>query len=103
MKRIREIFLTQYIGAIVIGMLVVQAIAGFISLLMQPLIWYTQARESRSAMQFALPFPWSQLLPSAITIALYVVVSYLLFAWLYQTEEGRLAAGEAEKTASRSD
>jgi hypothetical protein len=27
MRRIREIFLTQYIGAIVIGMLVVQAIA----------------------------------------------------------------------------
>jgi hypothetical protein len=104
MKRIREIFLTQYIGAIVIGMLVVQAIAGFISLLMQPLIWYTQARESRSVMQAALPwFPWSELLPSAITVALYVVVSYLLFAWLYQTEEGKLAAGEAEKTAGQSD
>jgi hypothetical protein len=33
MRRIREIFLTQYIGAIVIGMLVVQTIGGVISLL----------------------------------------------------------------------
>jgi predicted Kef-type K+ transport protein len=98
MRRIREIFLTQYIGAIVIGMLVVQAIAGVISLLMQPLIWYTQARESRSIMQSVLPlFPWSQLLPPVITVALYVVVSYLLFAWLYQTEEKTLATTDAEK------
>ena len=103
MRRIREIFLTQYIGAIVIGMLVVQAIAGFISLLMQPVIWYTQVRESRSIMQSALPaFPWSKLLPSAITIVLYVVVSYLLFAWLYQTEERVLASGKGEKPGIQS-
>ena len=98
MRRIREILLTQYIGAIVVGMLVVQAIAGFISLLMQPVIWYMQARESRSIMQAALPpFPWSKLLPSAITIALYVIVSYLLFVWLYRAEENKLAAAEVEK------
>ena len=103
MRRIREIFLTQYIGAIVIGMLAAQTIGGVISLLMQPVIWYTQSRESRSVMQSALPpFPWSQLLPSLITIALYVVVSYLLFVWLYRTEEGMLAARAVEKPESHS-
>jgi Kef-type K+ transport system membrane component KefB len=103
MRRIREIFLTQYIGAIVIGMLVVQAIAGAISLFMQPIIWYTQGRDSRSVMESALPpFPWSKLLPSAITVALYVIVSYWLLAWLYRTEEGMSVTDEIEKTESQS-
>jgi len=103
MRRIREIFLTQYIGAIVIGMLVVQALGGAISLLMQPVIWYMQVRESRSVMQSPLAsFPWSKLLPSAITIALYVIVSYLLFGWLYRTEKSMLVAGAAEKSENRS-
>jgi hypothetical protein len=54
-------------------------------------------------MQSALPaFPWSKLLPSAITIVLYVVVSYLLFAWLYQTEERVLASGKGEKPGIQS-
>jgi hypothetical protein len=87
MKRIREIFLTQYIGAIVIGMLVVQAAVGTISLVIQPVIWYTQSRDSRSVMSGLGPFPWLKMLPTAITVALYVIVCYMLLGWLYRTEE----------------
>jgi H+/Cl- antiporter ClcA len=98
MRRIREILLTQYIGAIVIGMLLAQALTGLVSLLVQPVIWYQQVRESHSVMDRGLPpFPWSKLLPLAITIALYVIVSYLLVTWLYPVEEAVSATREPEK------
>jgi H+/Cl- antiporter ClcA len=84
MRRIREIFRTQYIGAIVVGMLVTQALTGIVSLLVQPVIWYQQYHESRSVMQSGLPpFPWSKLLPLGLTVVLYVLVSYLMYTWIY--------------------
>jgi hypothetical protein len=98
MRRIREIFRTQYIGAIVIGMLVSQALTGVVSLLLQPLIWYQQYHESRSVMQSGLPpFPWSKLLPLGLTVALYILVSYLLYAWVYAKETKLDEATSAEK------
>lgn len=88
MRRIREIFLTQYIGAIVIGMLVVQGLGGLISLLVQPLLWYQQSRSSRSSFALAAQsFPWGSLLPAIISVGLYFVVSYLFLAWLYPAEQ----------------
>ena len=69
MERIREILLTQYIGAIVIAMVLTEALGGVVSLLVEPLIWYQQASRSHSAMEPGLkPFPWSDLLPLACII-----------------------------------
>jgi H+/Cl- antiporter ClcA len=87
MKRIREILLTQYIGAIAIGMMIAQALVGFVSLLVQPVIWYQQTRSSRSVLESASPLPWSNLLPLALTVVLYVAVSYALLIWLYPAEK----------------
>ena len=90
MKRIREIFLTQYIGAIVIGMLVVQGLAGLISLLVQPIVWYQQ-RSSHSSFE---TFPWGNMLPALVSIGLYFVASYLFLAWLYPAEREALVEQE---------
>lgn len=85
MRRIREILLTQYIGAIVIGMLISQALVGVIGLLMQPILWYQRAERSGSVFGSSSPsFPLSQLLSPALTAVLYIVVSYFLLAWLYR-------------------
>ena len=97
MIRIREIFLTQYIGAIVIGMLVSQALMNAISLLMEPLVWYEQTHARQSVMNTSQSFPWSNLLRPAITIALYVVVSYALLSWLYPPQRSSVVNEESEK------
>ena len=83
MRRIRELLRTQYIGAIVIGMLVAQAMVGIVSLLIQPVIWYQQSRGARSVLPGASPFPWSNLLPLTLTVILYLLVAYLFLAWVY--------------------
>jgi len=98
MRRIRKILLTQYIGAIVIGMLLAQAVGGVVSLAVEPVIWYQQASQSRSVMEPGLkPFPWSDMLPVGIKIALYAFVAYLLLAWLYVPEKG--APADADSNA----
>ena len=96
MRRIRELLLTQYIGAIVIGMLIAQALMRVVGLLMEPVIWYQQARSSGSALDSSsTSFPFSRMLSPALTVILYIVVSYWLLVWLYGAETTVAAANEA--------
>lgn len=98
MKRVREIFLTQYIGAIAIGMLVVQGIGGIISIVVDPLVWYQQNRGSHSVMgSMTSSYSLVSLLPLVVRIGLYFVVSYFLFVWLYPTET--IPPNEVDATA----
>ncbi len=100
MIRIREILLTQYIGAIVIGMLIAQALMRVIGLLMEPVIWYQQARSSGSVLDSnSSSFPFSRMLSPTLTVILYVVASYLLLAWLYGAETTAGADSEAAEHA----
>ena len=99
MESVRQIFRTHYIGAIVIGMLLTQALTGAISLLIQPVVWYQQAHESRSVMQSGLPpFPWPKLLPLVLTVVLYGLFSYLLYRWLYRHGEGEAKSSSGPQT-----
>jgi len=83
MKRVREILLTQYIGAIVVGMLIAQAVMTAISIVIQPIIWYS-TRASGSALGGSAPgFDFSRSLSPGLTTVLYVAVSYVLLSWLY--------------------
>jgi ABC-type Fe3+-siderophore transport system permease subunit len=85
-RRIRELLLTQYIGAIVIGLVISQAITNFVSAIVVPAGWYL---EERSAYRNVLgsrspePFNWYRFLISLITVALYILIAYLLLRWLY--------------------
>lgn len=97
----REIFLTQYIGAIVIGMLLVQGIGGVISLLVEPIVWYQQNRASHSVIQSTSPIlPWESFLPLLIRIGLYFVVSYLLFSLLYPGDPAPITGQATEESGS---
>lgn len=90
MKRIREVLLTQYIGAITIGFVLAQTVTGFISGLVQTGANYYFARgEPGSVMGGAPVFPWKTLMFWLITAALQLLVAFLLITWLYAPEKDK--------------
>lgn len=98
-QRIRELLLTQYIGAIVIGLVISQAITNFVSAIIVPAGWYLEERSTyRSVLgsRSPEPFNWYRFLISLITVALYILISYLLLRWLYLKgeEKSRIQEGE---------
>lgn len=89
MRRVREILLTQYIGAIVVGFIAAQGLLGLVALVTTPLRWYLEFhnRESVSVLFHAtpqqVPFPWDSLLSLSVNVVLYLLIAYLLAHWLY--------------------
>ncbi len=82
MKRIKEVLLTQYIGAITIGFLLAQGIGSLISLLLQPVAWYLGRHSYFGGTEQA--YPWtSAFLPSLAAVLLYFLVVYAFLRWLY--------------------
>ena len=88
MKRLREILLTQYIGAITIGFILAQAAIGFVSEITQTVAGYWVLQSQRSALGPSTSFPWANFLTSMVSIALNLVVGFLLIRWLYAEEKG---------------
>jgi hypothetical protein len=91
--RIRELLLTQYIGAIVIGLVLSQGITSFVSAVLVPTAWYLAERSApRSVFGFTppQPFNWDRFVLNLIAVVLYLLVAYLLLRWLYlQGGDGR--------------
>lgn len=83
MQRIREILLNEYIGAIAIGLLLVQAIGSALRIIGQTVGFYLE-KSSRPHGVFAeRGFPWTSVANPAINLVLYLFVIYLLLRWLY--------------------
>lgn len=90
MRRIRELLLTQYIRAIVIGLVISQAITSFVTAVLVPTAWYLAERSApRSVLGFSSPQPfnWDRFVLSLIAVALYLLLAYLLLRWLYLRAE----------------
>jgi len=89
MARIREILLTQYIGAIVIGFIVAQGLLEMVGLAMLPVRWYLQGHNSGTQSVLfnqapsQVPFPWQSALSGFTTLVLYFGVSYAFARWSY--------------------
>jgi hypothetical protein len=89
MRRIREILLTQYVGAIVVGFIAAQGLLGFVALVTTPLRWYLEFRNRQSSSVLyqgtaqQVPFPWDSLLSLSVSILLYLLIAYSLARWLY--------------------
>jgi hypothetical protein len=90
LSRIREIFRSEYIGAIVIGYLTAVAMMGVVAVVMSPLTFkllnanhsYRRALGSEPA-----AFDWDSLVVSVVKIALQLGVAYLLLKWVYPWQE----------------
>ncbi len=86
-QRIREVLLTQYIGAIVAALLTVQGIIGIISIPVQYLSIYLSQRHRPTGGLFGAepvpPITWDYLLPLLVSIVLHLTIAYLIVRWLF--------------------
>lgn len=92
MRRLREILLTQYIGAITIGLILAQGIIGLIRVVVEPLDWYVRTGDSQGSVLFSAKaprplFPWEGFILGVVDFLLYFVVCYLMVRWLYGNSE----------------
>lgn len=83
MKRLRDILLTQYIGAITIGLVLAQSIFGFVNAFVQAGATYIALGQARSVMTTVPRFSWQNFITSMVTVSLYAVICFLLIRWLY--------------------
>lgn len=82
--KIREILLTQYIGAILIALMGWQAVVVLVGTAIRDLGWFVRQQQNASVVGSAgTTFPWVSLIDAAITMFLYLLVGYLLARWLY--------------------
>ena len=88
MTELREVLLTQYIGAITIGFVLAQTVTGVISGLVQTgFNYYWTSHDSNSVLGGTVPFPWKTLLFWLVTAVLEVLVAFILIRWLYTPDE----------------
>lgn len=84
LTKLRQILLTQYIGSILIALLVWQAAVQFITIAVQSGFWLYNSRKAGSVLVPSNPeFPWYSIVVTGITIALYLLVAYVLARWLF--------------------
>lgn len=97
MKRLREVLINQYIGAIAIGFLLAKTMAGAITGLIGNVInYYFAVREDSRLMGAPSVFPWNALIISLVAAAVELVVALLLMRWLYApAEDGDQDSGNA--------
>src|SRR5437588_650422 len=82
--RLKEILVTQYIGAIAIGFVAAQGVLAVIAIAMDPVTWLLLERHSDGSIYAGhATFPAVRLLGPAIHAALDFVAAYLLMRWLY--------------------
>jgi uncharacterized membrane protein (DUF4010 family) len=85
-QKLRETLLTRYIGSILIALLCSQALIVLIEKIAQTIFWVINDQRSHSALEPShSSFAWDNLIFSAVTCALYLVVAYVLAQWLYPT------------------
>jgi hypothetical protein len=85
MRRIREILLNEYIGAITVGFIFAQSVIQFINVMVQVGSNYWASRQS-SALVRSASFPWNSFIISMTSVALNLLAGFLLLRWLYTTE-----------------
>jgi hypothetical protein len=83
MNRIREVLLTQYIGAIAIGLVLAQGIFVFVNSLVQAVATFWALQQARGVLTESAPFSWHNLIASMITVVFYFLICLSLIRWLY--------------------
>src|SRR5215471_5182156 len=85
MRRLREVLVNEYIGAIAIGFLLAQAAGGVVGVILQPLITYFEQRGRPQSIFAPTPsvFNWPQLIVGTVSVVLHLLAAWLLLYWLY--------------------
>jgi len=102
MRQIREILLTQYIGAIAIGFIFAQTVIQFVNMLTLTAARYWVAKQSReSALVSTGLFDWSSFIVSVASIAMNLLAGFFLIRWLYAEDETPGGEQEAEVPSAK--
>jgi hypothetical protein len=96
MDRIRDILLAHYIGAITIGLVLAQAIFGFVNALVQAITTYWALQQARGVMEQPRSYSLTNLIASLATVALYLLICFVLIRWLYFEAETESPHGEED-------
>jgi H+/Cl- antiporter ClcA len=83
MRTIRNILLTEYIGAILIALLVSEAVAVFVVAIGQQISWYSYFSQHPLSETQYRPSHNESILIAITKVALYLLFAYLLARWLY--------------------
>lgn len=90
MRRIREVLLNEYIGAITIGLLLAYAASGIVSSVVQPLIRYLYHPRTQESIYGNSRISFSSFLPPLVSVILYLFLAYLILYWLYLRPIGEI-------------
>jgi len=84
-SKLRQVLLTQNIGAFLIALLIWQAAVEIISQIVRTGYWwyYSNRHESLLADRGSSQYRWDNLVLSMVSIALYLIVAYGIARWLY--------------------
>ena len=83
MNRIREVLLTQHIGAITVGLVLAQGIFVFVNSLVQAVATFWALQQARGVLTESAPFSWHNLITSMISVVFYLLICLSLIRWLY--------------------
>ena len=81
-QRIKQVLLTQYIGAIIVAFLAVQGIAVLITIPVQILANVAMSRQ-RGVLYRGIAYDWGNAAPPLVSAALHLLIAYLLLWWLF--------------------
>ena len=102
MRTVREILLTEYIGAIVIGVLIADAISSLVTSAAQRVAYHAQvASQPALAQRYPLSSTYSAL-AILIRTGLYLGSAYFLARWLYPVPQSSSRAKSAGATNAES-
>jgi hypothetical protein len=104
LSKLREILQTQYIGSILVALLVWQAAIEIVTTVVRSGFWYFNQRRSQSVLvPSGTPYPWDNFVFSAVTVALYLLTAYALALWLYPTTAPAALTDGPEQPQVQSD
>ena len=100
-SKLREVLLTQYIGSILVALLVWRAAVEVITQVVRAGYWFVNRRHGQSALEesYGTLFPWENLILSAVTIALHLLAAYALARWLYPATASTTPVDAAGETS----
>lgn len=82
-RKLREVLLAQYIGAMVVALLVCQAVISFVHGIIRTVSLYIEQSRNQSVFGSNAVVNWMIVIQTLVSICFYLLVSYSLARWLY--------------------
>jgi len=85
LNKLREVLLTEYIGAILVALLIGQGVMEAGTAIARTVFWLFNHHHNNSVLGGTsdVLFPWNNRIFSAVLIALYFLTAYGIARWLY--------------------